>query len=378
MKGKPKTAVKKPAAKAGAGSTSVKTPKAAKPASAGAPASVAAAPATPVTPVAKGNLTFRLLRELAPGGFHSGTDLAARLGVSRSAISDALKDVEETYGVQLHRLQRKGYRLPEPIEFLDLANIAKMIGPQAASRIKLDLREEVASTNSLLLDRAQLAANGTVLVAEHQTAGRGRLGRAWQSSLGGGLTFSILWRFPGGASSLAGLSLAVAVAVLRGLRAARVPGVEVKWPNDLISGFRKVGGILIETQGDMLGPSTAVIGIGLNFRLPDAVKDLIDQPVADLVSLAPDASRNRVFAEIIKALVAVLEQFEREGFGPFRTEWDSAHAYQGRPVRVQRPGEPEQAGEVEGIAGDGALLVRIGLIVQRLTSAEISLRLPRT
>jgi BirA family biotin operon repressor/biotin-[acetyl-CoA-carboxylase] ligase len=340
----------------------------------------AASGATGVTATTahRGNLTFRLLRELAPGGFHSGTELAERLGVSRSAISDALKDVEESYGVQLHRVQRKGYRLAEPIEFLDLDAIAKLIGPHAASRIKLDLREEVASTNSLLLDRAQLAANGTVLVAEHQTAGRGRLGRAWQSSLGGGLTFSMLWRFPGGASSLAGLSLAVAVAVLRGLRAARVPGVEVKWPNDLISGFRKVGGILIETPGDMLGPSTAVIGIGLNVRLPDAVKDLIDQPVADLVSLAPEASRNRVFAEIIKALVAVLEQFEQEGFSPFRTEWDAAHAYQGRPVRVQRPGEPEVAGEVEGIAADGALLVRIGLLVQRLSSAEISLRLPRT
>lgn len=325
-----------------------------------------------------GSLAMRLLRELAPGGFHSGTVLAGRLSVSRSAISEALKDVEAVYGVQLHRVQRKGYRLAEPVEFLDPAMLAGVIGPEVASRIKLDLREEVVSTNSLLLDRAALAANGTILIAEHQTGGRGRLGRAWQSSLGGGLTFSMLWRFPGGASSLAGLSLAVAVAVLRGLRAARVPGVEVKWPNDLISGFRKVGGILIETQGDMLGPSTAVIGIGLNFRLPDAVKDRIDQPVADLVSLAPEASRNRVLGEVIKALVEVLEVFGQDGFTPFRAEWDAAHAYQGRPVRVQRPGEPEQAGEVEGIAGDGALLVRMGLIVHRLTSAEISLRLPRT
>ncbi|MBL8517151.1 MAG: biotin--[acetyl-CoA-carboxylase] ligase [Betaproteobacteria bacterium] len=327
---------------------------------------------------ASGSLTFRLLRELAAGGFHSGTVLAEKLGVSRSAISAALKNVEACFGIPLFRVPKKGYKLPEPIEFLDLALIASHLGKETAARIKLDLREEATSTNTLLLDRAHIAANGTVVIAEHQTAGRGRLGRAWQSSLGGGLTFSVLWRFPGGASSLAGLSLAVAVAVLRGLKAARVPGVEVKWPNDLISGFRKVGGILIETQGDMLGPSTAVIGIGLNFRLPDDVKDMIDQPVADLVSLAPNASRNRVFAEVLKALVAALEQFEREGFMPFRTEWEAAHAYQGRPVRVQRPGEPEMAGEVEGVAGDGALLVRMGLIVQRLSSAEISLRLPKT
>ncbi|MDX2217975.1 MAG: biotin--[acetyl-CoA-carboxylase] ligase [Burkholderiales bacterium] len=339
-------------------------------------APVSSANIRPAVPA--GSLTFRLLKELATGGFQSGTVLAEKLGVSRSAVSDALKDVEDHFGIALFRVQKKGYKLPEPIEFLDPVEIGRHLGAEAAARIKLDLREEATSTNSLLMDRAETAANGTVLIAEHQTAGRGRLGRAWQSCLGGGLTFSILWRFPGGAGSLAGLSLAVAVAVLRGLRAARVPGVEVKWPNDLISGFRKVGGILIETQGDMLGPSTAVIGIGLNFRLPDEVKDRIDQPVADLVSLAPGASRNRVFAEVLKALVAVLEEFEREGFAPFRAEWDAAHAYQGRPVRVQRPGEPEMAGEVEGIAGDGALLVRVGLLVQRLNSAEISLRLPKT
>jgi len=325
-----------------------------------------------------GNLTWRLLRELAPGGFHSGTVLAERLGVSRSAVSAALQDVESDYGVQVFRVQRKGYKLPDPIEFLDANEIAKHLGREAASRVRLDLRDEATSTNTVLLDRADLAANGTVVIAEHQTAGRGRMGRAWQSSLGGGITFSMLWRFPGGASSLAGLSLAVAVAVLRGLKAARVPGVDVKWPNDLITGFRKVGGILIETQGDMLGPSTAVIGVGLNFRLPDEVKDLIDQPVADLVSLAPDASRNRVLGEVLKALVGVLEEFQRDGFQAFRIEWETAHAYQGRPVRVHRPGEPELAGEVEGVASDGALLVRMGLLVQRLNSAEISLRLPKT
>jgi BirA family transcriptional regulator, biotin operon repressor / biotin---[acetyl-CoA-carboxylase] ligase len=319
-------------------------------------------------------LAFQLLRELSVGGFHSGEVLAKALGTSRSAVSEALKDVETDYGVRLYRLQRKGYKLETPIEFIDPDTVAKLLGPNA-KRVSLELLETATSTNTLVMQRAASGAPaGLTVIAEHQTAGRGRLGRAWQSSLGGALTFSMLWRFRGGAGQLGGLSLAVAVAVLRGLKAAGVPGVQVKWPNDLIAEFCKVGGILIETQGDMLGPSAAVIGIGLNFRLPDDVKDRIDQPVADLVTLAPDASRNRVFALVLKSLVSVLEEFEIHGFAPFRKEWEAAHAYQGRPVRVVRAGERDLAASVEGVADDGALLVRAGGEVQRLASAEISLR----
>jgi len=322
-------------------------------------------------------LAFQLLRELSTGGFHSGEVLAKELGTSRSAVSDALKDVEADYGVRLYRVQRKGYKLETPIEFIDADEVLKLIGP-TAKRIDLELLETATSTNTLVMQRAAStltqAAAGLTILAEHQTAGRGRLGRAWQSSLGGALTFSLLWRFRGGASQLGGLSLAVAVAVLRGLKAAGVSGVQVKWPNDLIAEFCKVGGILIETQGDMLGPSAAVIGIGLNYRLPDEVKDRIDQPVADLVSLAPEASRNRIFAMVLKSLVEVLVDFETRGFAPFRKEWEAAHAYHGKPVRVVRAGERDLAAQVEGVADDGALLVRAGKDVLRLASAEISLR----
>jgi BirA family biotin operon repressor/biotin-[acetyl-CoA-carboxylase] ligase len=319
-------------------------------------------------------LAFQLLRELSVGGFHSGEVLAKSLGTSRSAVSEALKDVEAEYGVRLYRLQRKGYKLETPIEFIDADEVNRLLGPNA-KRITLELLETAGSTSTLVMQRAAAGASaGLTIIAEHQTAGRGRLGRAWQSSLGGALTFSVLWRFRGGASQLAGLSLAVAVAVLRGLKEAGVSGVQVKWPNDLIADFCKVGGILIETQGDMLGPSAAVIGIGLNFRLPDDVKDRIDQPVADLVTLAPQASRNEVFALVLKSLVGVLEEFEMHGFAPFRKEWEAAHAYQGKRVRVMRAGERELAAVVEGVADDGALLVKAGGDVQRLASAEISLR----
>jgi BirA family transcriptional regulator, biotin operon repressor / biotin---[acetyl-CoA-carboxylase] ligase len=215
------------------------------------------------------------------------------------------------------------------------------------------------------------------VIAEFQSAGRGRLGRNWHSGLGGALTFSLLWRFDRGASHLGGLSLAVSVGVLRGLRQVGVGDAAVKWPNDIIVNFRKLAGILIETQGDMLGPSVAVIGIGLNYRLQDEVMEKIDQPVVDIASVAGNpVSRNVLFAAVLKNLVEVLKVFENDGFAPFREEWQSAHAYHGRAVRIIRPAEPVFNAVVDGVGADGALHVKTGKQLIRLTSAEISLKTP--
>src|SRR6185503_9281051 len=132
----------------------------------------------------------------------------------------------------------------------------------------LEVVDTASSTNSLLLARAAAGADsGTVIAAEWQSAGRGRAGRAWLAGIGGALVFSVLRRFAQGAGVLSGLSLAVGVAVVRGLHAILGCRAGLKWPNDIVWEGKKVGGILIELSGDMLGPSTAVIGIGLNVRL---------------------------------------------------------------------------------------------------------------
>ncbi len=319
-------------------------------------------------------LAFRVLRHVDAGRFQSGEALAKSLQVSRSAISDALKHVER-YGVRLYRVRGRGYRLEHPIEFIDRNVVLEALG-EVAQGINLEVIDQVESTNTLVSARAAAGCpGGLCVVAEYQSTGRGRLERVWHTGLGEALTFSLLWRFERGASHLAGLSLAVAVGVLRGLRKVGIQGAAVKWPNDVIVNFHKLAGILIETQGDMLGPSAAVIGIGLNYRLSEEVKERIDQPVVDVASIASHGiSRNALLSAVLGQLVEVLRIFEDNGFAPLRAEWQQSHAYHGRAVTVTRGRDPQLHAVVEGVGEDGSLIVKVGRQISRLSSAEISLR----
>ena len=318
--------------------------------------------------------TFPLLHLLADGGFHSGEVLGKRLGLSRAAVWNALQ-AAQALGVEVYSVRGKGYKLAQEVDFLDARKIQQALG-MVAHKFSLELHELCESTNSLLMQQASKgAAHGTCIAAEIQQSGRGRRGRTWVSGLGGSLTFSLLWRFNTGASGLGGLSLAVGVALTRALNALGAQGIALKWPNDVLYEQRKLAGILIELQGEMMGPSAAVIGIGLNIKLPDEIRNNIDQPVADLSELGiPPANRNVVLASLLKHLGEVLEQFEREGFTTLRDEWKSLHAFQDQEVRLLLPNGSELLGTVTGIAEDGALLVDSGQGVQRYSSAEISVR----
>ncbi len=327
-------------------------------------------------------LTFLALRRIADGRFHSGEAVARDLGRTRASLSDALKKAPEL-GVELFSVRGKGYCLAAPIEFLDASLVTSSLG--AGSRIRLQVVDEIASTSTRLLEMAAAGApSGTCLAAEWQSAGRGRRGRAWVASLGGSLTFSLLWRFERGAGHLGGLSLAVGLAVARALSSSGVARVQVKWPNDVVVDFRKLAGILVETSGEMAGPSVAVVGVGVNFRLADSVVDRIDQPVTDVsrgfAGAATPArgsapSRSGLLAALLRELEAVLVRFERDGFAPFRADWLALHAYQGRPVRVLPAGEAPFDATVTDVGADGTLLVtRSGGRLVPLSSAEISLR----
>ena len=320
-------------------------------------------------------LTFQALRRLADGRFHSGEDIARALKRSRATLSQALKCAPE-FGVELFSVPGKGYRLAEPIEFLDAGAIAARLRVRGA-RVHLEVVDAIDSTSTQLLERAAAGApSGTCLAAEWQSSGRGRRGRTWVSSLGGSLTFSLLWRFERGAGHLGGLSLAVGEAVARALSECGVERVQVKWPNDVVADFRKLAGILVETSGEMQGPSVAVIGVGVNYRLGERVLDLIDQPVTDVAQCSPAAaSRSELLARLLENLAASLQDFERRGFAASRDAWRALHAYQGRRVRVVPVREAAFDAEVVDVAPDGALVVATadGRTVN-LSSAEISLR----
>ena len=320
-------------------------------------------------------LTFQALRRLADGRFHSGEDMARSFNRSRATLSEALKRAPEL-GIELFSVPGKGYRLAAPIEFLDAAAIANLLRA-ADPRIALEIVDEIDSTSSKLLERAaQGAPSGTCLAAEWQNSGRGRRGRTWVSSLGGSLTFSLLWRFDRGAGHLGGLSLAVGTAVARALTDCGVERVQVKWPNDVVADFRKLAGILVETSGEIQGPSAAVIGVGVNYRLGERMLERIDQPVTDVWQCAQKPpSRSALLARLLGELAAALDVFEHRGFAASRDAWRAMHAYQGRRVRVLPSHDKPFDAEVVDVALDGSLVVSCpdGRIVS-LSSAEISLR----
>jgi BirA family biotin operon repressor/biotin-[acetyl-CoA-carboxylase] ligase len=320
-------------------------------------------------------LGFALLRRLADGELHSGEALAAATGVTRARVSQILR-ASEAAGFTLKRVRGVGYRLVDPVPFLDRGAIVAALGP-TASRLKIEVADSVDSTSSELLRRAaRQAVDRQVLVAEWQTAGRGRRGRAWSAVAGGSLTFSLGWRFEQGAGFLAGLSLAVGVALCRALDAAGFKDIQLKWPNDLVHRHCKIGGILIEISGDALGPALAIIGVGLNVRLPTAARRDIAQPVTDLAAIDKDRAldRNRLLAFILAELVALLERYAHDGFAPFVGEWQRRHALQKKPVRVLLPDGSVAAGDVVGVDASGALVLDQRGRRVRFVSGEVSLR----
>jgi BirA family biotin operon repressor/biotin-[acetyl-CoA-carboxylase] ligase len=283
----------------------------------------------------------------------------------------------EVSGLALERLHGRGYRLIDATPFLDRATIVGALGAHAA-KLAIEVVDSIDSTNSELLRRASGSdIHRHLLVAEWQTAGRGRRGRAWTAVAGGSLTFSLGWRFEQGAGHLAGLSLAVGVGLCRALESRGCEGVELKWPNDLVHRQRKLGGILIELTGDALGPSLAVIGVGLNVRLPGPARRDIEQPVTDLAVIAGDGDRNTLLARIATELASQLERYAREGFAAFRAEWQRRHALQNQMVQVHLPDGGLAHGRVAGVDADGALLLERSGRRLRVVTGEVSVRRPR-
>lgn len=254
---------------------------------------------------------------------------------------------------------------------IDPSHLQSLLG-LAAGRFDVDSVELCDSTNSELMRRAaQGAPSGSTLVADQQSAGRGRRGRDWYSSQEDSLTFSLLWRFDGAASRLSGLSLAVGVAVAQALEGLGVVGVGLKWPNDVLLNNGKLAGILVELCSERRG-TLAVIGIGLNLRRPAIELPQATSGLAEALDPLPD--RHRVLAELLIALATALDRFAHAGFADLQTAWQSRHAWQGQPVRVLLDGTNETCGRCLGADSDGALLLETEAGVQRILSGDLSLR----
>ena len=262
-----------------------------------------------------------------------------------------------------------------------LAAIAASLGTDV-NRFDIDVLESCPSTNAELLARGEAGApSGSVVVANEQTAGRGRRGRHWITSPGDSLAFSLLWRFAPGTAP-AGLSLAAGLAVARALQKVGagspcVPGTSLreqvtalKWPNDILRNRRKLGGILVELLPG--APHAAVIGVGINLRLPPTMPPDLRAASAALDLLR--ANESALYAALLSELLTTLERFAAGGFAALREEWMALHAFQDAAVLLSSDfGEPRE-GICRGVAGDGALLFETGGGIERVLSGEVSLR----
>lgn len=319
----------------------------------------------------------QLLELLADGGVHSGEALAARLGVSRAAVWKQLQRLGEL-GLEISARHGQGYRLSKPLELLDVDLLRARLGDELCRHIAaVEIYRSIDSTNRYLMEVPpdSLATPGRLCLAEHQSAGRGRRGRRWQSPFGASIYLSLRWQFAETPAQLPALALAAGVAVAQVLEAVGLEAVGLKWPNDLYWQGRKLGGILLEMRGEAGGASEVVIGLGLNVSMPDSAGREIDQLWVDLDQALGPARPHRaeLAADLAGALCRVALRFSREGFAAFIADYEQRDILAGHEVRLEQSGRILQ-GTALGIDADGALRLQVDGEARRVVSGDVSLR----
>jgi BirA family biotin operon repressor/biotin-[acetyl-CoA-carboxylase] ligase len=320
-----------------------------------------------------------LLRALGAGPA-SGDALARRFGLTRAAVWKQVQALRDA-GVPVDATPGRGYALAQPLDLLDGEAIRRALSPAAgASLARLEVAWSLDSTNAALLREPVPERGARVLLAERQRAGRGRQGRHWHSPLAANLYLSVSRAFSGGLARLGGLGLVAGVTVADVLHAFGANAVRLKWPNDLVvcdavdDVSRKLGGLLVEGSGQPAGSARAVIGLGLNVRMPAESAQDIDQPWTDLAAVleAPPA-RSALAAAVLDRLLPALEDFDREGLGRFLEAFARYDALRGRQVLLHTTDGPVP-GLALGVAEDGALRVEIEGRERRVHSGEVSVR----
>lgn len=312
-----------------------------------------------------------LLNLLADGGFHSGTEIGKKLGISRAAIWKRMQKLQESSGHQVESVPGKGYRLLQPVELLDLERVRAMAGEEMA----VILLDTVDSTNDHAKRLIREGQRVGLVLAEEQTHGKGRRGRNWQSPYAANLYVSYVWPVSDGMRQLEGLSLAVGLAVQRCISDLGVADIGLKWPNDVLSGNEKIAGILLELVGDLADQSHVVIGIGINVNMQSVVKG-IGQPWTSVgVKLGRAVSRHQLLCGLLQHLRQVLATLKMDGFSALQQEWETKHLWHGKQAVVSS-GESLIEGQVIGVNERGELgLKTADGSIQYLAGGELSLRL---
>ncbi len=323
--------------------------------------------------VAISTTLLQILKLLADGQFHSGSDIAKIARISRSAVCKQLHGLEKL-GIDYTAISGRGYKLDRPLQLLDKQVIQRHLDASVANSLAtLDIHSCLTSTNT----QVQQSGHASACLAEYQTHGRGRRGRRWVSPFGSNIYLSLCYHYQSGPAVIAGLSLAVGVAVVNALKKLAIDDAGLKWPNDIYWRQQKLGGILIEVGGEAEGPCQVTVGLGLNVFLADTLTRQIDQPWIDLYRIIGEkafVSRNQLAAELLNQLVPMLENFESTGLLPFVDAWRQYDCLQGQTVTIYQ-GRQQHRGVFAGIDREGhCLLKNTSGKLQTFASGEVSLR----
>lgn len=310
-----------------------------------------------------------LVNLLKDGRFHSGQDLGAALGISRSAVWKQLKHLEAELGLSIHKVRGRGYRLAAPLLLLNSQALSS-----ATPGWPVSVLQSVDSTNAEALRAVARGESAPFLVlAERQISGRGRRGRKWVSPFAANLYYSLVLRIDGGMRQLEGLSLVVGLAVQQALRNFGVSGAGLKWPNDVLVGNKKIAGILLELVGDPADVCHVVLGIGVNVNMQKA--DEVDQQWTSIrLESGVSIDRNALVMELSKQLSNYIQRHQMEGFSNLQVEWEANHLWQGRSVSLIA-GPNHIDGVVLGVDCQGALRLMVDGMEKIFSGGELSLRL---
>lgn len=317
----------------------------------------------------------RILELLRAGeGFASGAALSRLLGVSRTAVWKHVKGLR-SQGYRIEAVPAKGYRLiASPSLFTPLDLSAGLATRRIGSR--LVCLKETESTNAVAFRLAEEGApEGTVVFADAQSAGKGRLGRVWISPAGVNLYCSVVLRPPITPVAACQLTFLSVVAVARAIESCTELAPQIKWPNDILVSGKKVAGLLNEMNAETEKVNFVVLGIGvnLNMRLSQLGEGVRHPATSLLEEGGVEVDRVAFARALLKELDQLYDRFLVEGEGPVRAEWLERSAIRGRSVRVSC-GAREFSGEVQGVDAFGALLVRLpGGAVETVLSGDVTL-----
>lgn len=313
-----------------------------------------------------------LISLLADGEWHSGSDLAARLGVTRATVSVRIRKLAEL-GLSVYSVVGRGYRLEQPGDFLAAGVIRTALVGEVRSRIEdIQIFETIDSTNNVL-DRMDDGST-RMAVAEFQTAGRGRTERRWVTQFGCNLHLSVIHRLREPQAPLTALSPIIGVELARVLADPGTAGMGLKWPNDLMLDGAKVGGILIDYRGEAGGDTRLIVGIGINVSMDPEMAAGIDQSWTTLArhaaSLPP---RNELAARTTEAVMSALDRFATGDNAHLADEWRIYDTLADQSVTAIGSNAPA-SGVARGLNADGSLRIEAEGRVSRVYSGDVRVR----